>query len=860
MFTLPATVPKAYAFKPGQTSAVIVDTGGYDFMVGGQGFRLATDQTFPYVRQTEPTTVQRFDSNQDPGEQSLSPLPWIKSQESFHGGAGQLNLEHGRSTFQYQQEQIDHIRFDTCQGVDVWTPGTVARLPDAHFFNFGFTSTVTVTATVGGIDYAVIGGLGGLYMASWPSGPDASPVVTAVDLSGSTFGDSANCNITSITTDGVSYYALVQLVTVAPLGSPSVMTYVISGPIGSTAPPNILYTVPQSASGLPRTNLCTNPSFGLDTTGWSNGQAGASLAQSSAQSWTGGTSMKAVWGTSAAQTQSVIMSFATTPGRQYALSGYVYVPSGNPRVAIGGTKTGFLPAAGAISAPSSVLNNWQRLYATYTATSATSQIVFQAYDAPTAGQFLYIDAVLIEDSPSLGSYFAGGTTPTSTYTFSWNGASNESTSLATPIGATVNVPGVVGWAKERLVGGLGQSIYELALTTSGFAPLPAPRYTHPVSACTWTAVSESPQGILVANLVGGQSAILEFTLDATGGTPVLSGGASIASLPTGEQVLAMQSYLASFLGVGTSSGVRVGTFDTYTGALNLGPLTVSTTAPVLAIDGRDRFIYAGYTNQQADGKTGLVRLDLSMVTDTAGRLAYAPDLRPPTTAPTGLGAVTGLALLPTSDRLIFVTPEGIHVEGSGPGSDGAAWLRTSRIRYDTAELKLFKRGRVHGSLASAEIQITGITPYGVGDQNLGTYGFVTGTDDPGEFLLPAGLHPWIQLQFSLIGSTVSLDSYQVKALPAPKRQHIIQVTGSCFTDEIDRFGLEVTDPVQPRQRYQNVLDMEAVGDEVTFVEFTNFGAVAEAVVIDQIQYQSFARPTIEDDFGGWITFKMRSTA
>jgi hypothetical protein len=249
-----------------------------------------------------------------------------------------------------------------------------------------------------------------------------------------------------------------------------------------------------------------------------------------------------------------------------------------------------------------------------------------------------------------------------------------------------------------------------------------------------------------------------------------------------------------------------------------------------------------------------------MVTDTASRNAYAPDLRPPTSAPTGLGAVTGLALLPGANRLVFVTPEGIHVEGNGPGSDGAAWLRTSRIRYDTAEMKLFKRGRLHGSLSNAEIQVTGITPFGVGDQNLGTYGFLTGTDDPGEFLLPAGLHPWLQLQFSLIGSTATLDSYQVKALPAPKRQHIIQVTGSCFTNEIDRFGLEVTDPVQPRQRYQNVLDMEAIGDEVTFVEFTNFGATAEQVVIDQIEYRSFARPSIEDDFGGWITFKMRSTA
>jgi hypothetical protein len=502
---------------------------------------------------------------------------------------------------------------------------------------------------------------------------------------------------------------------------------------------------------------------------------------------------------------------------------------------------------------------WQRISVTFTATSTSSQVGF-GFTSTAAGQLFYLDDVLIEIGAVIGTYFDGSKATDGSYTYAWTGTANLSTSSASPVAVGGQALGIAGWAKARLIGCIAGKLYELDANAVAHTALPTPRYTHPVANWLWTAIVEAPTGIYAAGYVGGQAAILDFTLDTSGGTPFLSGGETIAQFPSGELVLSMTGVIGSFLAIGSTRGIRIGTFDTYTGALVLNALSVTTTQPALALATRDRFVYGSYTNQQADGKTGLVRLDLSMVTDTASRNAYAPDLRPPTSAPTGLGAVTGVALLPAANRLVFVTPEGIHVEGNGPGSDGAAWLRTSRIRYDTAEMKLFKRGRLHGSLSNAEIQVTGITPFGVGDQNLGTYGFLTGTDDPGEFLLPAGLHPWLQLQFSLIGSTATLDSYQVKALPAPKRQHIIQVTGSCFTNEIDRFGLEVTDPVQPRQRYQNVLDMEALGNEVTFVEFTNFGATAEQVVIDQIEYRSFARPSIEDDFGGWITFKMRSTA
>ena len=852
MRTLPTTLPSTYDLNPGVTAVPPdVDVGGYDVMIGGHGFRLATDQQFYYSRATEPTTTHRFDTETEPGEQSLSPLPWIKAQSSFHGGAGQLNLEQGFTAFEYQQEKVDHIRFDNCLGVDVWTPGQVKRLPDTLFFNFGFTSSTMVTAAIAGVDYAIIGGQGGLYQAKWASGPDASPTVTAIDLTGATYGGAANCNVTSLATDGVHYYAVLQLTVVG--SQPGVLTYIISGSITSVAAPTPIYDVAGVGTASPRTNLCSNPNFESSTTGWVPRVTGSgfpvTVAQSAVQVHSGANSMLVSSAGNSAFKEGPVFTFATVNGTTYTASAWVWVSPGTPAALIfqvGGTSGSGTTGTG----------TWQRLSVTFTASASTSQVCV-GVTTTAAGQSFYVDDALFEVGAVVGTYFDGSTATDGSYTYSWTGAANASTSSANPIAVGGQALGVVGWVKARLIGCTGGKLYELDSNAAAHTALPSPRYTHPATNWLWTAISESPVGVLAAGNVGGLCSILEFTLDTSGGTPFLSGGASIAQLPVGESVNSMEAVLSTWLAVGTNKGIRIGDYDTYTGRLKLGPLSVNTTQSVADVAARDRFVYGGYTNQQADGKTGLVRLDLSLPTDVAGRLAYAPDLRPPTTAPTGLGAVTSVAVMPASGRMLFLTPEGFHVEGNGPGTDGTAWIRTSRIRYDTAEMKLFKLGRIHGALDVANIQVTGIAPFGV-VSNLGTFGFVS-NGDPGEFRLPSGLNEWIQLQFTLQGAACVLNSYQTKAYPAPARQHVYTITVNNFRNETDRFGLDVTDPEDPRKRLQNVVDLEQKGDEIRYVEFTNQGSIAQLVVIDQMEFKSFSRPNIEDDFGGYITVRLRTT-
>jgi hypothetical protein len=379
--TLPFKLPSAHVSAPGVTTVPDTDVGGYDFMVGGFGFRLATDQQFAYVRGTEPTTTHRFDSSLEPGEQSLSPIPWLKSQSTFHGGAGQLNLEQGLTSFQYQQEQIDHIRFDDSIGVDVWSPGQVKRLPDTHFYNFGFTSTCAITATVGGIDYAIIGGAGGLYQAAWTSGPNADPVVTRISLINSTYVNDANCTITSLTTDGSNYYGVAQLATVGY--NPSVLTYIFAGNVNSTATPEAIYRVPNLLQGPAYHNLCTNPSFENNTTDWhtfsqntgtlslDNVTTSGVLTRSTTRQFVGAASGKFVAqgghtadGSVASYGEGILYKIPTClPSTTYTISCEVYVEPGATAQQIV-----YLNGAGssARGSATTLTGQWQRIEATIT--------------------------------------------------------------------------------------------------------------------------------------------------------------------------------------------------------------------------------------------------------------------------------------------------------------------------------------------------------------------------------------------------------------------------------------------------------------------------------------------------------------
>jgi hypothetical protein len=179
-------------------------------------------------------------------------------------------------------------------------------------------------------------------------------------------------------------------------------------------------------SVVTRTNLCTNPSFEVSTTGvTAGGSIPPSLATSTAQHSDRAKSLLVTWGTGGFFPQ-ISYTFTAVVGLTYTVSQYVRVPAGSPAVAV------FVQ--GSAGAVTTLHDAWERLVKTVTATSTTITVQLLANSAPTSGQTFYLDAILCENAPIAASYFDGAASGCV-----WTGTTDLSTSqqLDGPLSITV---------------------------------------------------------------------------------------------------------------------------------------------------------------------------------------------------------------------------------------------------------------------------------------------------------------------------------------------------------------------------------------------------------------------------------------
>ncbi len=153
----------AQSRPPDISERVIIDLSGrasayydpttykFDVAIGSLPFIYAiTDQT-PYRRQTAEFRTQRFDNSRDPGEQSLSGSGyWIRSQSSFHLGAGITYQEPIVGT----PEEVK-FRYVDSTGLDIWTPGQVSLLRDTYLQEGSASRSGVFSTTISGVDYLI---------------------------------------------------------------------------------------------------------------------------------------------------------------------------------------------------------------------------------------------------------------------------------------------------------------------------------------------------------------------------------------------------------------------------------------------------------------------------------------------------------------------------------------------------------------------------------------------------------------------------------------------------------------------------------------------------------------------------------
>ena len=417
---------------------------------------------------------------------------------------------------------------------------------------------------------------------------------------------------------------------------------------------------------------------------------------------------------------------------------------------------------------------------------------------------------------------------------------------------------VLAWVKQRLVAGIGASVYELTSAKGSSHTLPTPVYTHPNSDWVWSSISEGGSAIYAAGYLGGNSAIYKFVLSATTGSmPTLTSGIVAAQLPVGEKVYKIESYLG-YLMIGTNKGMRVATISDTTGDLSYGPLILEDTNGIHDFAFRDRFVWAAGT---IGTSPGLYRIDLGLEIESL-RFAYAKDAY--------LSGVTGYAtsvdFVGNTDQIAFTTSgsNGIAIQSTTVLSTTGS-ITTGKIRYGTLEPKNFKRLLARGTFTSGTLTLSSLaTNAGGSDVQYDHIGYGLEVN-PVEVTTS---QPEVAQEFLAYKFTFDRDAtdttagptfkgYQAKATIATPRQRIIQFPVYCFDIETDRFNTVVGYEGRAYARMQLLEEIEKTGDVLTWQDLTT--GESQQAVIQQVTFTRMTPPDKRfDGFGGVIEITIRT--
>ncbi len=412
---------------------------------------------------------------------------------------------------------------------------------------------------------------------------------------------------------------------------------------------------------------------------------------------------------------------------------------------------------------------------------------------------------------------------------------------------------VIEWVKQRLVGCIGASVYELTGPHGSSLSLPTPVYTHPNSSWTWTSITEGGSAIYTAGYAGGISAIYKFTLSTAGAMPTLTSGVVAARLPYGEVVNRIEEYLG-YLIIGTSKGVRVATISDQDGSVSYGPLIIEADNTGLDFAFRDRFIYVTGTVATF---AGLYRIDLGNETEPL-RFAYATDANFTDIA----GYATSVDFIGNSNQIAYTTStsNGIVIQSTSTLAASGS-ITTGYIRYGTLEPKNFKRllGRgdfTYGSMTLETVDKDGVEYDHISyDINVASVEVTTSK--------PTASQEYVAYKFIVNRDATDTSKgpvfkgYQAKATIATPRQRILQFPVYCFDIETDRYNVTTGYTGRAFQRIQLLEDLEATGDVFTWQDLST--GESRQAVIEQVGFNRMTPPDRNfDGFGGVITITIRT--
>jgi hypothetical protein len=199
-----------------------------------------------------------------------------------------------------------------------------------------------------------------------------------------------------------------------------------------------------SSTTTVRTNLVTNPSFEINTAGWSDSTLNGTFARVGSPTARSGSYSLRVgnyndydpdgsWSeTYFPRTNAIVI------GNTYKAAIYVRVDSGTGPYAL--QLSSFTPTTTIVTQTFTATTSWQ-LVETPTLTATGTNFGLRIYTPTIAPMFqtLYIDSAIVELSSTYTGYFDGNTTAAGGVTYAWTGTANSSTSTATSTTTDSNI-------------------------------------------------------------------------------------------------------------------------------------------------------------------------------------------------------------------------------------------------------------------------------------------------------------------------------------------------------------------------------------------------------------------------------------
>lgn len=583
----------------------------------------------------------------------------------------------------------------------------------------------------------------------------------------------------------------------------------------------------QPTSTTQRTNHVTNPNFETDTAGWSGGVWASTLTRDTSTFYSGTASLKATdTGTTWAETAVTGLTVGVTykvAARMKSASGLISLS------ARGGTVSSEHTSAGAW-----VLGE---LFFTATATSETVVIA-------TSGIDFNVDNVMVTEAPFDGEYFDG-----STIGGAWSGTANASKSTyATNAPASsyalwnLSTAGFsfanAWWAKGRLWAVDGSGRWYTLTTAGGTVANTDAFWASGITTSGWS-LSESPSAVFLSN---GRT-IYSVTLDPDGTVPTVAAPSVAASLPAGETVSCITHYLG-YLVIATNKGVRVGAVDA--DGLVYGPLVVSGNfSQCNEIGATDSRVFV--TGQPEDHSASVVvSLDLGQMVEDL-RPGWAP-WQTLNNTPSPCGSLVD------ADGRPWAWAGNLYGAGASLAASGS--LTTGFQRFGTLEPKKFHALNVRVGGGAGTIDIYRVMADG---SEVSLYVIDAGTTE-GEEITLSLQEPQEMLALKFVLSRDASDAtlgpellgYQLRAMPAPRRQRLIRIPLSLFDVERASSGRTSGRLGDAWERLSALEDMEQSGGTFAFRDFRT-GEAGECY-IEKVEHQGLTPPGRHDSGYGGVVF------